>query len=64
MSFEARYGGKCASCGDWIKVGDLVIYSPWHTVVHEGCEDITPEHHAAEKVCPLCFVTACDCGLS
>lgn len=38
MSFEARYYGRCAACGERIEPGDEVVYD-MSEVIHVECED-------------------------
>lgn len=39
MSFEARYRGKCAACGDRIEEGDEVTYDDDDELIHDECDD-------------------------
>lgn len=59
--FEARYHGKCNSCGERIAPGDSCRFAEdGGGVVHVDCDAAVPEEIPA-KVCPQCWLTACDC---
>jgi hypothetical protein len=62
MAFDARYPGVCASCGERIKVGDL-IRSTDDGYVHEDCDDpmYLPVTRKVE-VCTTCWLEKpCEC---
>jgi hypothetical protein len=60
-TFTARFGGRCGSCGEGIRVGDECDWVD-DSVVHAGCKGVTRPKGAPETVCPRCFLTACDCA--
>lgn len=36
----AQHKTKCAVCGDWIEVGDDIVYSPYaDDYIHEECNE-------------------------
>lgn len=60
MSFEAKYGGQCAACGERIHRGDMATYVS-DELVHVDCESSGRAEHPAE-VCVKCWLTnPCDC---
>lgn len=36
---EAQFSGDCPVCGEWIEVGNPVMWRKGEPVVHLGCED-------------------------
>ena len=36
-SFEARYAGRCQSCGGYFEEGDMIRYDKDDDLVHEDC---------------------------
>lgn len=62
MSFEAKYGGRCADCGESIYVGDMIRYDG-DTVVHDDCDPVAVDDRPL-SVCDKCWlVQPCDCGV-
>lgn len=49
--FAAKYLGHCATCEDFIEVGDQVHYVDG-VLLHESCEAPLPETTAA--ICTVC----------
>ena len=62
MAFPAKYSGRCAVCDGPIEIGEFVTYSD-EEIVHAVCDSpfrpITSRY--TEVVCPVCFLTSCDC---
>jgi hypothetical protein len=65
VSFEARYHGRCADCGEHIEPGDRVRYDGG-VLVHDDCDDtITVEDDAPLDVCPTCWlIRPCECEVA
>ena len=60
MSFQAKYSGTCAACGERIHVGDLATYVG-DSIVHVDC-DAHPEPERKTEICADCWLTKpCDC---
>ncbi len=58
--FEARYDGKCGSCGDRFMAGDDVVYVDDTLLAMECCGGdagpvVRPPGHAVRKPCPRGF---------
>ncbi|MDQ0894450.1 hypothetical protein [Agromyces ramosus] len=66
VSFEARYHGRCGSCGEHISPGDRVRYEG-ESVVHDDCDGVTAaatelDRDAKREVCTECWLLKpCDC---
>lgn len=54
MTFRAKYDGKCASCGEIIRAGDLLDWDD-DTAVHAGCLDRERPRTVARPTCPECW---------
>lgn len=55
MTFEARYGGRCAAdCGDPIRPGDDVQYIA-DELVHAECAPTAPPR-PERAPCPTCYL--------
>lgn len=60
MSFEAKFGGTCAACGERIHVGDIATYVD-DALVHVDCGDSARPIREAD-ICTQCWLTKpCDC---
>lgn len=55
MTFQAKYPGKCAACGERINEGQHVRYED-DFLVHDDCPDpINPDQPGRqERKCPDC----------
>ncbi|MCT7373207.1 hypothetical protein [Mycolicibacterium llatzerense] len=57
MSFQAKYPGRCVSCGERIHEGEWVRYEDDDSLVHDNCDE-APDVDAPqrnERKCPDCF---------
>lgn len=60
MPFEAKYGGRCADCGEPIHIGDQIRYDD-DRVVHDDCDPV-PVSERPLDVCDKCFIVRpCGC---
>ena len=57
--FPARYPGRCASCDERIREGDIIRMTD-DGATHDDCTEAIPVERP-EKVCPTCWLTSCDC---
>lgn len=57
MAFEAKFPGKCPSCGEGFSAGQRVRYNADDSLVHEHCDD-EPQmlRLVAAPLCPKCFM--------
>jgi len=65
-TFEARYPGRCLSCGDEISVGDILRYDDDDRAVHANCcgehVDLLAARRRKATICPECHLEQpCDC---
>lgn len=64
MTFEARYQGKCADCGESIEVGDEVQFTLTDDLIHADCvDDLRVGGVAERETCGKCWMIkpcACD----
>jgi hypothetical protein len=51
MSFEAKYPGGCAACGEEVR-GTMVTFDATRSLVHDVCPEALPAKPL--KVCPGC----------
>lgn len=52
-TFEAKYDGKCATCGEVIRSGEKLTWDD-DTAVHLGCLD-GPSADRVRPTCPDCW---------
>jgi hypothetical protein len=53
-TFEAKWGGKCAGCGERIHEGDLCTYAD-DALVHADCPEPVDPLRLQRPVCAKCF---------
>lgn len=63
-TFDARWRGKCAACGEWFAEGTEIRYDG-DDIVHADCDAATVREEPYRAPCASCFMVPAvngECG--